>query len=373
MNLGSLRACWPGRRCGATSRWPRWRSTSARRSTPARSAPSTTRTRTSPTRPSPCRACSSWSAALADAGAAGAARRRSPPGAPREAIRFEGVRFRYPGQTADVLAGLDLEIPAGRSLAIVGANGAGKTTLIKLLCRLYEPTAGPDHRRRRRPARARPGGLAAARRGDLPGLRRSTTCRRATTSRFGAPERRRRPRRGCARAAEQAGALDLIEALPRGWDTVLSRQYTGGVDLSGGQWQRIALARALFAVEGGARRADPRRADRQPRRARRGGALRPLPRPHRRPDHDPDLAPLLDRAPGRPHRRARRRPGRRGRQPRRAGRAGGRYATHVRACRRRASPTTADGRRPRRSRERDRGRRAPAERRAAVAARPSAS
>lgn len=54
-------------------------------------------------------------------------------------------------------------------------------------------------------------------------------------------------------AADRAGALALIEKLPQGWDTVLSPQYTGGIDLSGGQWQRIALARALFAVDAGAR------------------------------------------------------------------------------------------------------------------------
>jgi ATP-binding cassette subfamily B protein len=54
-------------------------------------------------------------------------------------------------------------------------------------------------------------------------------------------------------AARTAGALEMIEALPRGWDTVLSRQYPGGADLSGGQWQRLALSRALFAVSGGAR------------------------------------------------------------------------------------------------------------------------
>jgi len=64
------------------------------------------------------------------------------PDAPRTDIRFHDVAFRYPGRRDDALAGLDLTIPAGRSLAIVGINGAGKTTLIKLLCRLYDPTAG---------------------------------------------------------------------------------------------------------------------------------------------------------------------------------------------------------------------------------------
>lgn len=54
-------------------------------------------------------------------------------------------------------------------------------------------------------------------------------------------------------AARQAGALELIESLPHGWDTILSRRYSDGVDLSGGQWQRLALARALFAAQGGAR------------------------------------------------------------------------------------------------------------------------
>ncbi len=173
------------------------------------------------------------------------------PAAPREAIRFEGVSFRYPNQTAEVLAGLDLTIPAGRSLAIVGANGAGKTTLIKLLCGLYEPA----------------GGRIAIDGVDLRDVRPADWQRRVAaifqdfvqyhlTVRenvgLGAPayaEERDRLRA----AAEKAGALDLIESLPRGWDTVLSRRYEGGVDLSGGQWQRIALARALFAVEGGAR------------------------------------------------------------------------------------------------------------------------
>src|SRR5262245_58427432 len=73
---------------------------------------------------------------------ASAAGTRSADGLPHEAIRFEHVSFAYPGSERAVLDGLDLEIPAGASLAIVGLNGAGKTTLIKLLARLYEPTSG---------------------------------------------------------------------------------------------------------------------------------------------------------------------------------------------------------------------------------------
>ena len=65
-----------------------------------------------------------------------------PADAPTQSVQFKGVGFRYPGQEFEVLDGLDLSIPAGQSLAIVGANGAGKTTLIKLLCRMYDPLQG---------------------------------------------------------------------------------------------------------------------------------------------------------------------------------------------------------------------------------------
>ncbi|MGH2461385.1 MAG: ABC transporter ATP-binding protein, partial [Chloroflexota bacterium] len=174
-----------------------------------------------------------------------------PPDSPREGIRFDGVTFRYPGRDADVLAGLDLTIPAGQSLAIVGTNGAGKTTLIKLLCRLYEPTAG------RITVDGRSLGTL-----DSRGWQRRIAAIFQDFARYhlsardnvalGAPELAD-DRDRLRAAAEKAGALDLIESLPAGWETILSRQYTGGVDLSGGQWQRIALARALFAVEGGAR------------------------------------------------------------------------------------------------------------------------
>ncbi len=174
-----------------------------------------------------------------------------PPGSPYEGMRCEGVTFRYPSQDGDTLVGVDLTVPAGTSLAIVGANGAGKTTLVKLLCRLDEPTAG----------RITVDGVdlvgvdPAAWRGRVAAIFQDFA-RYHLSARdnveMGAPHLAG-DRARLREAARKAGALDLIEGLPQGWETVLSREYTGGVDLSGGQWQRIALARALVAVEGGAR------------------------------------------------------------------------------------------------------------------------
>ncbi|HUZ03707.1 MAG TPA: ABC transporter ATP-binding protein [Thermomicrobiaceae bacterium] len=174
-----------------------------------------------------------------------------PPDSPREGIRFENVSFRYPGQSAAVLAGLDLAIPAGRSLAIVGENGAGKTTLVKFIARLYDPSGG----------RILVDGVdlreydLSAWRGRMAAIFQDFTQYHLSAREnvgLGAPALAQDLDRLRA-AAKKAGALDLVESLPRGWETVLSRQYQGGVDLSGGQWQRIALARALFAVEAGAR------------------------------------------------------------------------------------------------------------------------
>jgi ATP-binding cassette subfamily B protein len=179
----------------------------------------------------------------------------SPPGRPvdglpRRSIRFEAVRFRYPGREADVFDGLDLELEAGRSVAIVGDNGAGKTTLVKLLAGLYQPVGG----------RITVDGV------DLADLDRPAWQRRVAAIfqdfvqypftaydnvTVGALERAH-DREGVMAAAAKAGAAGAAERLPTGWDTVLSRRYTGGADLSGGEWQRLALARALFAVRGGA-------------------------------------------------------------------------------------------------------------------------
>lgn len=170
---------------------------------------------------------------------------------PTDEIRFEAVGFRYPGRDDDVYTDLDLTIRAGESLAIVGANGAGKTTLVKLLAGLHVPTSGRilvdgiplDELD---PATWQPR-IAAI----FQDFQRWELAARYNVA-YGAPDRRD-DMAAIERAADRAGALTIIEGLESGWNTPLSRQLTGGTDLSGGQWQRLALARALMAVEGGAR------------------------------------------------------------------------------------------------------------------------
>jgi ATP-binding cassette, subfamily B, bacterial len=171
---------------------------------------------------------------------------------PSHRIRFEGVRFRYPGRTTDVYRDLDLEIAAGRSLAIVGANGAGKTTLVKLLARMYEPTEGritvDGIDLRDLDATSWQRRIAAI----FQDFRRYHLSARDNVA-FGAPQLEGADAaHALERSSARAGIAELVAGLDEGWDTPLDRQLTGGTDLSGGQWQRIALARALYAVEGGA-------------------------------------------------------------------------------------------------------------------------
>jgi ATP-binding cassette, subfamily B, bacterial len=161
-------------------------------------------------------------------------------GLPARSIELRGVRFGY-GSERPVLDGLDLTIPAGSSLAIVGHNGAGKTTLAKLLCRFYDPEEGAvlvdgvDLRALDVDGwRAR---LAAV----FQDFVRYELSLRDNVAPAGAPDA------DVMAALRQAGASDLAAL-----DTVLSRAYEGGTDLSGGQWQRVALARALCAVRLGA-------------------------------------------------------------------------------------------------------------------------
>jgi ATP-binding cassette, subfamily B, bacterial len=170
--------------------------------------------------------------------------------APVSGIAFEKVGFAYPGSGRNVLRDLDLEFPAGTSTAIVGLNGAGKTTLVKLLSGLYEPTGG----------RITVDGAALQELDARSWQRRLAVIYQdyvryeldaAANIGLGAPGHLG-DAEALERAIEWAGAAEVIAALPDGLATVLSSRYSGGVDLSGGQWQRIALARALFAVQAGA-------------------------------------------------------------------------------------------------------------------------
>ena len=171
-------------------------------------------------------------------------------GLPRHGIFFEDVAFRYAESAPNVFERLTLEIPAGRSLAIVGANGAGKTTLIKLLARLYDPTEGritvDGTDLRELDARAWQRRVAAIFQ-DFVRYPLSAYDNIA----LGAVERQE-DRALVEEAARRAGAYELIRDLPAGFETVLDKKFTDGVDVSGGQWQRIALGRALFAAAAGA-------------------------------------------------------------------------------------------------------------------------
>jgi len=162
-------------------------------------------------------------------------------GMPAREVRFRQLHFSYPNSSEAVLEGFDLTIPAGSSLAIVGQNGAGKTTLAKLLCRLYDPQRGVIEI-----------DGVDLRKLDLESWRRRLTAVFQDFIRFelslrdnvapaGAPDE------VIQAALAQAGAANLASL-----DTPLAKGYEGGTDLSGGQWQRIVLARALCAVKLGA-------------------------------------------------------------------------------------------------------------------------
>jgi len=165
-------------------------------------------------------------------------------GKPSREIRFRNVTFAYPSApegTPPVLAGFDLTIPAGSSLAIVGQNGAGKTTIAKLLCRLYDPQEG-----------AIEVDGADLRSLDLDGWRSRTTAVFQDFIRFELPLRDNVAPAGAPDGEVRAALADAGAARLAHLDTVLSKAYPDGTDLSGGQWQRVALARALCAVRQGA-------------------------------------------------------------------------------------------------------------------------
>jgi ATP-binding cassette subfamily B protein len=169
---------------------------------------------------------------------------RPVPAGLRAGIRFEGVTFRYPGTGAPALAGVDLCLPAGRTVAVVGDNGAGKSTLVKLLCRFYDPDEGritvdgvdlrsfdvAEWRQRLSAAfqdfaRFELAAGEAVGVGDLPRLGDAA----ATAS-----------------ALQRAAAADVVARLPLGLATLLGASFDGGHELSTGEWQKLALGRAMM-------------------------------------------------------------------------------------------------------------------------------
>ncbi len=167
---------------------------------------------------------------------------------PGDGIRFEGVRFTYPGSDRPALDGISLHLRPGRKLALVGHNGSGKTTLIKLLTNLYEPDEG---------------------RILLDGLPLDAWDERVLRSRIGVIFQdfvryqmlvgenigvgdvdHIDDEEGWALAARRGLAEDFVARLPKGFHTQLGRWFADGQELSGGQWQKIALARAF--MRGGA-------------------------------------------------------------------------------------------------------------------------
>lgn len=162
----------------------------------------------------------------------------------RDGVRFEGVTFTYPGTTRPALQDFHLYIPAGRIVAIVGENGAGKTTFIKLLCRFYDPQEG----------RILVDGidLRDLAQQDLrqhisvmfqfPMKYQMTAAENIRLGGLGGPVLAEH----IQQAAIDGGAHEAIMRLPRGYDSLLGRYFENGIELSGGEWQRVALSRAFL-------------------------------------------------------------------------------------------------------------------------------
>ena len=162
----------------------------------------------------------------------------------RDGVVFDNVSFAYPGAKRHVIDGLNLRIAAGERIALVGGNGQGKTTLVKLLTRLYDPTSGRilldgvDLRDYRLDDLHREFGVIFQ---DF--MRYDMTARQNIA--VGRIDDMPEPA-DVELAARQSLAHEVVSRLPLGYDQLLGRRFDGGVDLSGGEWQKVALARAYL-------------------------------------------------------------------------------------------------------------------------------
>jgi ATP-binding cassette subfamily B protein len=163
---------------------------------------------------------------------------------PKEGLRFVDVTFRYPDSERTALQNFDLDVPAGKMVAIVGINGAGKTTLLKLLCRFYDPQTGHIEL-----------DGTDLRHLSLAGLRKSITVlfqepvlyQNSAARNIAFGDLASDPDQSSIQeAAIASGADDIIVQLPEGYETRLGKWFERGTDLSVGEWQRVALARAFL-------------------------------------------------------------------------------------------------------------------------------
>ncbi|WP_414564364.1 MULTISPECIES: ABC transporter ATP-binding protein [unclassified Anabaena] len=162
----------------------------------------------------------------------------------KQGICLRQVTFRYPGSDRAILQDFNLTIPAGKIVAIVGENGTGKSTLIKLLCRFYDPESGSieldgiDIKKF---------SLSEFRRLLTVMFQFPATYQKTVAENIAISDVYSKPSFEEIQAAIQdAGAEEIVARLPQGYDTQLGKMFSGGTDLSGGEWQRIALARAFL-------------------------------------------------------------------------------------------------------------------------------
>ena len=159
-------------------------------------------------------------------------------------IEIKDVDFRYPGSEQLALKSFSISIPAKKTVAIVGPNGAGKSTLIKLLCRFYDPEVGHvllnDCNLRNMSPNTLLDNITVL-------FQHWTNYAGSVADTIEMGDLKRGPDMdGIVEASKAGGVHEFVGRLPKGYDTLLDKRFNGGVDLSGGQWQRIALARAFY-------------------------------------------------------------------------------------------------------------------------------